>query len=96
MSLTKNHIIESISRICSTRKDAEKILYTLLENIKSTLAAGEDVLISGFGKFCVKDKKQRRGRNPSTGRNLILDARKVVTFSCSTTLRDKINKNLQN
>ena len=96
MSLTKNHIIESISRICSTRKDAEKILYTLLENIKSTLAAGEDVLISGFGKFCVKDKKQRRGRNPSTGSNLILDARKVVTFSCSTTLRDKINKNLQN
>ena len=92
MSLTKNHLIESIAGISATKKDAEKILESLLKIIKSTLANGEDVLISGFGKFCVKGKKQRRGRNPSTGNDLILDARKIVTFKCSTSLRDKINE----
>lgn len=94
MSLTKNHLIESISKYCPTKKDAEKILENLLENIKSTLATGEDVLISGFGKFCIRDKKQRRGRNPSTGDDLVLDARRIVTFNCSGSLRDRINRNL--
>jgi integration host factor subunit alpha len=60
--------------------------------IKTKLAGGEDVLISGFGKFCVKGKKGRRGRNPATGENLMLEARKVVNFKCSGQLRDKINK----
>lgn len=92
MSLTKNHLIDSISKICPTKKIAERILESLLENIKSTLATGEDVLISGFGKFCVRDKKQRRGRNPATGDDLVLDARKIVYFKCSTLLRDKINE----
>ena len=64
---------------------------TLLEIIKRTLEGGEDVLISGFGKFCVKDKRQRRGRNPATGSAMTLDARRVVTFKCSGRLRDKIN-----
>jgi integration host factor subunit alpha len=59
--------------------------------MKSTLEKGEDVLISGFGKFCVKQKKQRRGRNPATGADLILKERKVVTFKCSGKLRNKIN-----
>ena len=94
MSITKNHLIESITHICSSKKDAERVIENLLENIKSTLATGEDVLISGFGKFCVRDKKQRRGRNPSTGDDLILDARKVVRFNCSGSLRDKINRRL--
>ena len=94
MSLTKNHLIESILKICPTKKDAERAIENLLENIKSTLANGEDVLISGFGKFCVKNKRQRRGRNPSTGDDLILDARRVVTFTCSTTLKNKINGKL--
>ncbi len=92
MTITKKHLIESLSKICSTRKNAENILESLLENIKSTLATGEDVLISGFGKFCVKDKKQRRGRNPSTGDDLVLGARKIITFKCSTSLRDKTNE----
>jgi integration host factor subunit alpha len=55
------------------------------------LEDGEDVLISGFGKFCVKDKSKRRGRNPQTGEDLMLDARKVVSFRCSGVLRDKTN-----
>ena len=68
------------------------MIETLLELIKFTLASGEDVLISGFGKFCLNEKRQRRGRNPATGEDMILAARRVVTFKCSGQLRDKINK----
>jgi integration host factor subunit alpha len=55
------------------------------------LEPGEDVLISGFGKFCVKEKKERKGRNPATGDAMMLAPRKVVTFKCSGKLRDRIN-----
>jgi len=64
---------------------------SLLEIMKDKLASGEDILISGFGKFCVKEKNQRKGRNPATGDDLILRPRKVVTFQCSQVLRQKIN-----
>jgi integration host factor subunit alpha len=64
---------------------------TLLEIIKSSLSTGENVLVSGFGKFCVKEKKQRKGRNPATGDEMMLDERRVVTFKCSGKLREKIN-----
>ena len=64
---------------------------TLLELMKSSLASGEDVLISGFGKFCVKQKEERKGRNPATGEDLILESRKVVTFKCSGKLRERVN-----
>ena len=66
---------------------------TLLEIIKSTLASGDDVLISGFGKFNVKDKRERRGRNSATDEDIILPPRKVVRFKCSGKLRDKVNGN---
>ena len=74
-------------------KSAE-MLEMLLELIKGNLEKGEDVLISGFGKFCVKAKNQRRGRNPATGADMILDQRRVVTFRCSHLLREKINNQL--
>ena len=64
---------------------------TFIEIIKSTLETGEDVLISGFGKFCVREKNERKGRNPATGNDLMLSPRKVVTFKCSGKLRDRIN-----
>ena len=64
----------------------------MLEIIKKNLESGEDVLVSGFGKFCVRAKKERRGRNPATGEGMILEARRVVTFHCSGNLRKKINK----
>lgn len=63
----------------------------MLELIKKTLETGDDIMISGFGKFCVKQKKERRGRNPATGEDMMLSPRKVVTFTCSGKLRDKIN-----
>ena len=61
------------------------------EIVKSTLVSGESVMISGFGKFVVKEKRTRRGRNPATGNDLMLGARRVVTFKCSGMLREKIN-----
>jgi integration host factor subunit alpha len=91
MALTKNDIVTSVHELGFTKKKSVEIIETLLEIMKSTLEKGEDVLISGFGKFCVKQKKQRRGRNPATGTDLILNERKVVTFKCSGKLRDKIN-----
>jgi len=60
---------------------------------KRSLENGEDVLISGFGKFCVKGQSPRRGRNIVTGDDLLLEARKVVTFKPSSKLREKINGN---
>jgi len=91
MALTKNDIVTSIHDVGFTKKKSVEIIESLLEIIKNTLEKNEDVLISGFGKFCVKQKKQRRGRNPATGDDLMLEERKVVTFKCSGKLRDQIN-----
>lgn len=93
MALTKNHIIDSVQNsIGYPRNKSVELTETLLEIIKKTLEGGDDIMISGFGKFCVKEKKQRRGRNPATGEDMMLDPRKVVTFTCSGKLREKINK----
>jgi integration host factor subunit alpha len=91
MSLTKTDIVEDLLKIGFNRKKSVQLLENLLEIMKKNLADGEDVLISGFGKFCIKEKRERRGRNPATGDDLILDKRKVVTFNCSSVLRDKFN-----
>jgi len=91
MALTKNDIVEKIHELGFTKKKSVDIIESLLEIIKGTLEKGDNVLISGFGKFCIKDKQQRRGRNPATGNDLMLRARKVVTFKCSGKLRNKIN-----
>ena len=93
MPITKADIINSIyNNLDIQKQDSTTIVETLLEIIKHTLESGEDILISGFGKFCVKDKNKRRGRNPQTGNSVILDARRVVTFKCSRTLRENLNK----
>jgi len=92
MALTKKDIVDQIQKefgFFNNRSVA--IIESLIEVIKSTLASGEDVMISGFGKFCVKGKKARKGRNPATGEDAILPARRVVTFKCSGKLRDKVN-----
>jgi integration host factor subunit alpha len=91
MALTKNEIIDKVNQIGFTKNKSTEVIESLLETIKASLANGEDVLVSGFGKFCVKEKQERRGRNPATGQDLMLKARKVVTFKCSGKLRDKIN-----
>ena len=93
MTLTKAQIIEMIAEQNGFGKNKSiEIVENLIEIIKRTLVSGEDVLVSGFGKFCVKNKGQRRGRNPATGSDLMLSARKVVTFKCSGKLREKVNR----
>ncbi len=93
-TLTKAKIIDAVAeRNGFTRKKSIETVETMLEIIKSTLESGEDVLISGFGKFCVKEKAKRKGRNPATGEDMILAPKKVVTFHCSGILREKINDN---
>lgn len=93
MTLTNNHLISAVAEANGyPRNKSAELIETLLELIKSKLASGEDVLISGFGKFCIKEKRERRGRNPATGEDMMLMPRRVVTFKCSGQLRDKINK----
>jgi len=92
MRFKKADIIKEIrNRNGFTLKKSLETVETLLEIIKSRLASGEDVLIRGFGKFCVKEKKERKGRNPETGEPMMLRPRKVVTFRCSGKLRHLIN-----
>ncbi len=93
MTITKTTLADSIFNNSNIqKKESIVIIESLLEIIKQTLESGEDVLISGFGKFTVKDKKSRKGRNPQTGNNLELDARRVVIFKCSAVLRENLNK----
>ena len=92
MALTKNEMIEKISEETELSKKASTdSVEAILEILKSALESGEDVLVSGFGKFCVKEKDTRKGRNPATGEDMMLPGRKVVTFKCSGKLRDRMN-----
>ena len=92
MTLTKAHIAKTIhDHLHFTNDRSAQLVDSLLEIIKKTLENGEDVLITGFGKFCVKDKRKRRGRNPHAREDIMLGERREVTFKCSGVLRDKIN-----
>lgn len=91
--MTKEKIINSIYHQVGLSKSQSRIVVErVLEIIKQTLEKGEDTLISGFGKFMVKEKSARRGRNPQTTEDLQLRARKVIVFKTSGVLRDKINE----
>ena len=94
-TLTKAHIIEAVTeRIGYTRQKSIETIEILLELIKQFLESGEDVLISSFGKFSVKQKAKRKGRNPATGEDMILAPRRIVTFKWSRKLKDKLNKEI--
>jgi integration host factor subunit alpha len=91
MSLTKIDIIESIyEQLDIPKKDCSRVVESLFDIIKSEFEKGNPVNISGFGKWSVKAKKARKGRNPKTGKAMMIDARKVVTFKPSNVLRSKI------
>jgi integration host factor subunit alpha len=90
--MTKNDLTNAISEQASLPKgESSELLEELLGIIKDTLESGEEVKISGFGKFEVKTKNERRGRNPQTGEYLTIDSRQVVTFRPSAMLKDKMN-----
>lgn len=93
MTLTKTNITETIEQELNLlRPDAYNIVEEFLEITKETIESGEDLMISGFGKFCVNEKNARKGRNPATNEEMILPPRRVVTFKCSGKLRDLVNK----
>ncbi len=93
MTITKTHLTDSIQKGLGLPKSKSfELLTSLFGIMKATLGNGEDILISGFGKFCVKDKNDRVGRNPSTGEDMMLEARRVVTFKCYLPLRQKLKK----
>ena len=95
MTLTKADIAKKIADDCGFMKgEATEIVEKLLDIIKDQLIAGEDVMISGFGKWTVKGKHARRGRNPQTGEELILEARRVVTWKYSPVLKKAVNTSL--
>jgi integration host factor subunit alpha len=92
MALTQNDIVEQLqTELGFPKRKSIEITESLLEIIKAALESGDDVLVTGFGKFCVKEKNQRKGRNPMTGEDVILPARRVVTFKYSGKLRKKVN-----
>ena len=92
MALTKYPIAEKLqSDLGLSKTQSIETVESLIELIKATLESGEDILVSGFGKFCVQAKRQRKGRNPATGQEMILKPRKIVTFKCSGKLKDRIN-----
>ena len=92
MAITKNDIVARLQEeLGFTKSQSIQVTESLIEVIKSSLESGDDVLVSGFGKFCVKEKNPRRGRNPATGEDMMLEPRRVVTFKWSGSLRKRVN-----
>jgi integration host factor subunit alpha len=92
MALTKNDIVHSIYMgLDLSKAKSFEVIESLLEIIKKALENGEDCLISGFGRFSVKEKKERIGRNPQTGEKMLLRARRVVRFTPSGILKDRVS-----
>jgi len=92
MTLTKDHLVRSIgNRLGISKFESLRIVESVLETVKTSLSNGEDVLVSGFGKFTVRKKAARRGRNLQTGEDLPLGPRRVITFKCSPVMRNRIN-----
>ena len=92
MTITKAHLTDSVhNQLDLPKAKSAGLVESVFEIMKNTLENGEDILISGFGKFCIKGKRDRRGRNPLTGEDMMLEARRVVTFKCSLPLKQKLN-----
>ena len=92
MTLIKDDLINSIYKQHNIPKTkSAELVEFILELIKKSMESGEDVLISGLGKFCIKDKEERKGRDPQTGKDLRLRSRRVVKFKCSSVLKDRMN-----
>jgi integration host factor subunit alpha len=92
MTLTKAEIAEQVQHnLGRNKKESARMVEALFEMIKESLEEGKDVMISGFGKFSIRLRGERVGRNPLTGDAIMLARKKVVTFKCSGKLRERIN-----
>ena len=92
MALTKEKLITHLETLGMGRQESRLVVESLLKIMKETLSRGEDLLISGFGKFSVRQKRARLGRNPQTKEGMVLAARKVLVFKASAILRKRINE----
>ena len=91
--MTKAEIVENIfEKVGFMKKDVGEVVDLVFERIKDALASGEQVKLSGFGTFTVKQKRPRRGRNPQTGGDITITARKVLSFKSSHIMRDNMNR----
>jgi len=94
MALTKDKLITRLqTQVGLSKQESRELVERILRIMKDTLTRGEELLISGFGKFSVRQKSERRGRNPQTKESLILAARKVLVFKASGVLRERLKKN---
>jgi len=94
MALTKLDIVQNVSdKLGLSKRDASRIVESVFEIMKKQISKGDPVKISGFGNFVVKSKKARKGRNPQTGVEMEISARKVLTFKCSNVLKKTLNGN---
>ncbi len=92
MTITKAHLTDSIRKgLRLSKSKSSELLGSLFETMKATLENGDDILIRGFGKFCLKNNNGWRHKNPFTNENMMLGAKRVVTFKCSLPLRHKLN-----
>jgi integration host factor subunit alpha len=92
MAMTKIDIIQNVcDRLGFSKKDSARIVESVFDIMKDELAKGDKVKISGFGNFIVKDKNSRRGRNPQTGAEIEISARRVLTFKSSQVLKKALN-----
>jgi integration host factor subunit alpha len=93
MAMTKIEVIDLIySELGYQKRDATRVVGSFFEIIKDELVKGNDVLISGFGKWSVREKNERRGRNPQSGEDIVIEARKVVCFKCSPRLKKALEE----
>ena len=92
MIITRAHLTDSVhNRLDLSKTKSAGLVESVFEIMKNTLENGEDILISGFGKFCIKGKRDRRGRSPWTGEDMVLGSRRIVTFKCFGVLKDRLN-----
>jgi integration host factor subunit alpha len=92
MTITRAHLTNSVhNQLDLPKAKSADLVESVFDIMKNTLENGEDILISGFGKFCIKGKRDRRGRNPWTGDDMMLGSRRIVTFKCSGVLKDRLN-----
>ena len=90
--MTKADIVDKVAEKCGIlKKDSIDMVESVFNVLKTTLENGEDIKISGFGKFEIKNKHERKGRNPQTGESIIIDARRILSFKPSTILKESIN-----
>jgi integration host factor subunit alpha len=93
MALTKAELVSIVAKKCSSNTSASaEIVNQVFQILKETLEKGETVKISGFGNFVVREKKPRKGRNPQTGGEMVISARRVLTFKPSVKLRKALNQ----